>query len=1029
MRYRIHSVRIYVFLIALALVAAIASMRADGSSGSGEVPISNSIPIVQPFDSLASSGTVPSGTLPTGWYLKEVGAGAAADGLYVVGTGSSNGGNTYSFGAAANSERALGSVGSGSVTSIVYGAKLTNNGSGPITALAISFDGEMWRRGPAPADMLTFSYSTTASDLTTGSFTNVAALNFMSPGNACLTVAGATNGNSAACRTTIGATITGLSVNPRASIWIRWVDIDNPGSDDGLAIDNVSVSATFSSDPTPPTSTGSAVPNPANPGQNVTLSGTIAPGFNPLSQSYTVTCDLSRLGGSSTQALPIAGDTFNYVAEVSAQSTLGSSPLPCSVEDDQGRSTSFNIELTVLLPLDDRCTAAATEISSIQGSGALSPLTGQIVDVEAIVVGDFQGAGGLSGFYLEEPPSEQDGNPSTSEGLFVFSSTPVATGDRVRARGRVAEFASSTGAAISNLTELGAVTSVQVCVSNEPLPQPIEITLPVDDVSQWERYEGMQVRFSQQLVVTGNFSLGQFGQIDLAPSVLYVPTQSAGTAGTWGAAADLNSRSRIALDDASTLSNQNLNGGTVAPYPSPGLSSSNTLRVGALLNPNGDNPPTPLEGVVDDRFGAYRIQPTSPVTLSNAANPRPDTATIAADAGARFRIVSANVLNFFTTLGSRGAATAEELDHQRAKIVAELSQSGGDVIGLSELQNFANGQTNGGTYTNVPIEDLTSALSVATGRDYRFVDTLNVLNLAPGNGVIDNGTDAIRNGIIYDARTVSPVGAAALYYQDDQNRPSLAQTFRPAGGLRPEHQTFTVVVNHFRSKGSACGPGNDDAFQGNCNGMRLSMANNVATWLGTNPTSDPAGSNRKYILIGDFNAYFGEDPIQALLGAAGYTNLINLLLGEDAYSYNFGSQVGYLDHALVNAAALPLVKDAAELHVNADEPPALQALDSNLKSPVARAAYYAPNEFAASDHDPIVVGFNPLRGDFTDDGDLDSSDLTDLLLAIDRIPASVIHGHRGTDVDRRMDLDQDGVITQQDFHIWQLLFMSWQRIK
>jgi len=96
---------------------------------------------------------------------------------------------------------------------------------------------------------------------------------------------------------------------------------------------------------------------------------------------------------------------------------------------------------------------------------------------------------------------------------------------------------------------------------------------------------------------------------------------------------------------------------------------------------------------------------------------------------------------------------------------------------------------------------------------------------------------------------------------------------------------------------------------------------------------------------------------------------------------------------------------------------------------VARAAYYAPNEFAASDHDPIVVGFNPLRGDFTDDGDLDSSDLTDLLLAIDRIPASVIHGHRGTDVDRRMDLDQDGVITQQDFHIWQLLFMSWQRIK
>jgi len=276
---------------------------------------------------------------------------------------------------------------------------------------------------------------------------------------------------------------------------------------------------------------------------------------------------------------------------------------------------------------------------------------------------------------------------------------------------------------------------------------------------------------------------------------------------------------------------------------------------------------------------------------------------------------------------------------------------------------------------------------------------------------------------------MTPVGKAALYYQNDQNRPSLAQTFRPAGGPHPERQTFTVVVNHFRSKGSTCGAGNDDVYQGNCNGMRLSMANNVASWLGSNPTSDPAGSNRKNILIGDFNAYFGEDPIQALLGAGGYTNLINLLLGENAYSYNFGSQVGYLDHALVNAAALPLVKDAAELHVNADEPPALQALDSNLKSTIANAAYYAPNEFAASDHDPIVVGFNPLLGDFTDDGDLDSKDRTALLAAIARSPESADHRHRHSEIDRRMDMDQDGEITQKDFHIWQELFISWQRLK
>ncbi len=253
----------------------------------------------------------------------------------------------------------------------------------------------------------------------------------------------------------------------------------------------------------------------------------------------------------------------------------------------------------------------------------------------------------------------------------------------------------------------------------------------------------------------------------------------------------------------------------------------------------------------------------------------------------------------------------------------------------------------------------------------------------PANVVTDNGTDAIRSGIIYDARAVTPVGLAALHYQNDQNRPTLAQTFQPAAGIHPERQTFTVVVNHFRSKGSACGAGSDDVYQGNCNGMRVAMAAGVAAWLEGNPTADPAGADRRYVMVGDFNAYFGEDPIQ-LLVAGGYTNLINLLIGANAYSYNFGSQAGYLDHALVNAAALPLVKAVAELHVNADEPPALQALDTAARSATANAAYYAPDEFAASDHDPIVIGFNPLRGDFDDDGVLNVRDGAALLLAIVR---------------------------------------------
>ena len=1007
-----------------ALVASSSGIHATGSSGSSAVVLSDTTPVVQTFDSLLSA--VTPNTLPAGWYLTETGSSAAADGFYAFGTGSSATGGAYSFGAAGSTERALGSVGSGTATPITYGAKFTNLGTGPLTSLTISADGEMWRRGnssPPNGDTLTFTYSTDATSLSTGTFTTVPALNFPSLAGSCLntsgtTAAGPTNGNTAACRATLAATISGLAINPGSSIWIRWTDIDNSGSDDGLAIDNVTVAATFSADPTPPTTSATVSPNPVSPGGSLTIAGAIFPGFNPLSQSYTITCDLSAAGGSSSQILPNDGSTFGFNLTVSLDAQLGVATLPCWIEDDQGRRTSFSLPVKILLPLDETCSALATPIGAVQGAGAMSPIVGETVDVEAIVVGDFQGPSALSGFYIQEPTGEQDANPATSEGLFVFSGLPVNAGDRVRVRGIVSEFASATGSLTSRLTELSSISSVQVCAENQPAPPPVDVVLPVSDPSEWEHYEGMQIRIAQQLFVVGNFSLGQFGQIDLAPTVLYTPTHSAGDAISWAAAASVVARSRIALDDGSLASNASINGGTVAPYPSPGLSAANTLRIGARVNPNGDAP-APLVGVLDDRFGAYRIHPTEPVTFSNATNPRPDTAAVATAAGARFNIVSANVLNFFTTLGKRGAATAVELDNQRAKLVAQLSQSGGDVIGLSELQNFANGNTNGGTYTNDAIADLTAALAAATGKNYQYIDTLDVTQLAAGTSATDNGTDAIRNGIIYDAGAVTPVGGAALYYQGDQNRPTLAQTFRPAGGVMADQQTFTVVVNHFRSKGSACGPGNDDPFQGNCNGMRTSMANNVAAWLSANPTSDPAGAGRRYIVIGDFNAYFGEDPIQTLLGGAGYTNLIDALLGDEAYSYNFGSQRGYLDHALVNASALPLVKSVAELHINSDEPAALQALDSNIKSAAAQAAYFAPDEFAAADHDPIVVGFNPLAGDFTDDGELDDDDRVALLVVANGTPNAVF--------DRRMDMNGDGSVTQTDFHVWQRQLIAWQR--
>ena len=539
------------------------------------------------------------------------------------------------------------------------------------------------------------------------------------------------------------------------------------------------------------------------------------------------------------------------------------------------------------------------------------------------------------------------------------------------------------------------------------------VTLPTAGPTDLEQFEGMAVSLDQPLIVTGNFSLGTFDQLDLAPAVVFTPTSSPDQS-TWAAQTSLIARSVIALDDASTLANANL---FPTIFPPGGLSATNTLRVGAKVNFDPNTGTTaPLVGVLDDRFGEYRIQPTAPVTFFEA-NPRPDAAPLLAGVAARFRAVSANVLNFFTTLNKRGAATQTEFDHQKTKIIEELGALDGDVYGLSEVQNFANGNTNGVTYTNTALQSLVDGLNCRKAGDvaacasppagpYAFIDTVP-LGAA-------NGTDAIRSAIIYRTDRLVPAGGPAIYNQNDTNRPTLAQTFQPVSGPKAAQQTFTFVVNHFRSKGSACGGGLDDQFQGNCNGLRLLMAQNVVAWLAGNPTSDPAGANRRILVVGDFNAYFGEDPIQFFL-SNGYANLINALVGPGAYSFNFGSERGYLDHAMVNATMNALIKNVAEWHNNSDEPSSLEALDSSGKSAQAQIAYFGADPFAASDHDPIVLGFNTLGGDLNDDGVVDTND--------QRLLAGAI-GKKTTAVDRRMDFDGDGQITLNDYRLWTALYRA-----
>jgi hypothetical protein len=235
----------------------VAAAAAVGMTMAAAAPISiNSFgtPVSENFDTLGTTGTANTG-LPAGWAFAESGSSVRVNSAYAASSGSDNAGDVYSFGSTGSAERAFGTLLSGSLTPLI-GASFTNSTGGILTALAISYTGEQWRLGVdnrGAADRLDFQYSFDATSLTTGTWTDFNALDFSSP-----TTTGTLNtldGNAAANRTAISSVISGLNVADGTTFWIRWTDFNIPDADDGLGVDDFSLTArgTIASVPEPGT--------------------------------------------------------------------------------------------------------------------------------------------------------------------------------------------------------------------------------------------------------------------------------------------------------------------------------------------------------------------------------------------------------------------------------------------------------------------------------------------------------------------------------------------------------------------------------------------------------------------------------------------------------------------------------------------------------------------------------------------------------------------------------------------------------
>jgi hypothetical protein len=215
------------------LAAAVATVVASAASAQVSIPVAGT-PVTENFNTLALTGT--SSTTPLGWVLAETGTGANA--TYTAGTGSSTTGDTYSFGSAASTDRAFGGLQSGALIPTI-GASFKNDTGIVLGSFDIGYTGEEWRCGAATrVDRIDFQYSLDATSLTTGTWIDVNPLDFTAPYQAAVA---ALDGNLAANRTVIASNITGLAIAPGGIIWIRWTDLNATGSDDGLSVDDFSI--------------------------------------------------------------------------------------------------------------------------------------------------------------------------------------------------------------------------------------------------------------------------------------------------------------------------------------------------------------------------------------------------------------------------------------------------------------------------------------------------------------------------------------------------------------------------------------------------------------------------------------------------------------------------------------------------------------------------------------------------------------------------------------------------------------------
>ncbi len=554
-------------------------------------------------------------------------------------------------------------------------------------------------------------------------------------------------------------------------------------------------------------------------------------------------------------------------------------------------------------------------IMEIQGSGDISPLVNQSVTTTGIVTASFQEKPtAATGFYLQDP--QGDGNPATSDGIFVFEGKDhpvlVKPGDRVTVTGVVMEFRGMTEIAVK-----ASPMTVQVVGRGEPVPAPVLLAPPANETDAaryYEAREGMLVGVPDNVPVVGPTTRFNEFVVNIA-----------GDAG------------RIFQRDVPATT-----GALLAVGDQGGI-----VRAANVGDRSGG-----MVGPLSFAFGVFRVDPVSPYIVTRGADTSSAVGFVL-DPN-QWTLGSFNVENFFdATLGpgddKDSTPTPDAYRTKLAKLSAAIAVqlNAPTVLGLMEVENI-------GVLNDLVAQPLLAPYGyrpiLIEGLDPRGIDVALLYRAdrvrvtsepTTFNACVelnDNAYPPATNPFGKQDYCTTSTGKAGNYLFP---RPPLVVHLAVSQGRESSAALpVTVVVNHFKAKSG------DDPEKQNFTTRRTAEAQAIVRYVdGLIQNGEP-----NVAVIGDLNDFPNTPPIETLTGGttAG-SSLRDVVTEADLpYTYVFAGQSEILDHILLSRGLAQSFVDIEITHFDADYPDSL----------AENAA--VPNR--VSDHDPPVARFRVVSG-------------------------------------------------------------------